>query len=69
MLRDRLAALENRGVKSAAVERARKLLAEAAGRVTQPHAYAAFEWHGPKDRTIADRVRVEILDALTDLRR
>jgi hypothetical protein len=67
MLRDRVAALDNQGVKDASVERARKLLAEAAGRVTRPHAYAEFEWHEPKDRTIADRVRVEILDTLTDL--
>jgi hypothetical protein len=34
MLRDRLAALEYQEVKDASVERARKLLAEAAGRVS-----------------------------------
>ncbi|MFM9960217.1 MAG: discoidin domain-containing protein [Planctomycetaceae bacterium] len=67
MLRDRVASLKQRGVKPAVVARAEKLLTEAAPRVSQPHVYAAFEWQEPKDRTVADQVRVEILDLLLEL--
>jgi hypothetical protein len=44
-------------------------VAEAAPRVSQPHAYAASEWQEPKDRNVANQVRVEILDLLCELDR
>ena len=68
MLRDRLAELQKKGTKGKAVLAAEALLASAAERVTaclkQP---GDINWREPKDRFIADQVRVEILTALLAL--
>ncbi|MCC6446838.1 MAG: hypothetical protein IT210_25725 [Armatimonadetes bacterium] len=55
--------------RSPALERARKLLREAPGRVLNAKGIDIFEWHRPKDRSLADRVRIEILEALSGLRK
>jgi hypothetical protein len=68
MLRDRVVELQKKGAKGDAVVAAEALLASAAERVTaclkQPY---DINWKEPKDRSIADRVRVEILTALLAL--
>jgi len=68
MLRDRVEALETQGVRNSALASARKLLDTAADRVTACMTSSALiHWKEPKDRTVADRVRVEILESLTQL--
>ena len=67
MLRDRIAAVENAGRKGAAVERAKRLLASAPDRVLNAPDADKLMWAEPKDRALADKVRVEILEALSAL--
>jgi hypothetical protein len=67
MLRDRIAAAEKAGQKSPALDRARHLLATAADRVLTAPDAAKLSWSAPKDRSLADAVRVEILDVLAGL--
>ena len=68
MLRQRIEALAGAGVAEAALAPARKLLAEGPARVTAcMTSSAACSWQAPKDRTVADRVRGEILEALAEL--
>jgi len=50
-----------------ALDRARKLLAEAASRVCDAKGASALAWAADKDRTVADQVRLEILETLMDL--
>lgn len=67
MLRDRIAALDKKGMPSPALESARKLLARAPDRVLGAAGATLVQWKDAKDRDTADRVRVEILDALAAL--
>ncbi|MBN2505702.1 MAG: hypothetical protein JXQ71_03300 [Verrucomicrobia bacterium] len=68
LLRDRIKAREAQGAADAAVTRARQLLETAATRVTAAMTSAALmEWQASKDRSVADRVRVELLEALAAL--
>jgi len=68
MLRDKIGILEGKGVKSKAVDSAKKLLDTAADRVTscmlKPE---MIYWDRAKDRSIADAVRVEVLEMLVEL--
>jgi hypothetical protein len=68
MLRDRIAELEGKGVKSKGVDFAKKLIDTAADRVTscmlKPD---MIYWGKAKDHSIADAVRVEILEMLAEL--
>ena len=68
MLRDRVAAAQKHGRQGPALDRARKLLAEAPTRVCEAKGASALSWAAPKDRTLADQVRLEILESLTALR-
>jgi hypothetical protein len=68
MLRDAIARAEQRGAPRDVLARARRLLVEAVERVCDPKTLTAFWWSQPKDRTVADRVRKEILDVLVALR-
>jgi hypothetical protein len=68
MLRDRIAEAEKGGAKNKALENAKRLLAEAAPRVCCAPGANDFLWAQEKDRAVADRVRVEILEALVALR-
>jgi hypothetical protein len=69
MLRDRVAELENAGKKGEALDSAKRLLASAADRVTASVTKdSARKWAAPKDRSVADAVRVEVLEALMNLR-
>jgi hypothetical protein len=69
MLKHRIAEIEKTGFKSAALERTRKLLAEAPQRVCNAPGANSMLWSTEKDRTIADSVRIEILEALSRLSR
>jgi hypothetical protein len=50
-----------------AAAEAAKLLETGTGRVLSAEGADGLRWHDPKDRTLADRVRVEILDAIASL--
>lgn len=67
MLRDRIAETEKAGKKGAAVERAKHLLATAVDRVLNAPDANKLMWAEPKDRTTADKVRVEMLEAMSAL--
>jgi hypothetical protein len=69
ILNDRITYLEKNGKKDRAITSAKVLLASAADRViaimTAPD---KINWVEPKDRSLADQVRIEILEALMGLR-
>ncbi len=67
LLADRVRELEGQGAKSAALDAARGLLARAPTEVTAKLSVNEFQWSTPKDRTPADRVRLEALDCLEAL--
>jgi hypothetical protein len=68
MLEQRIAAREKTGVNSPALERARTILKAAPGRVCDAPGATQMTWTDVKDRTLADRTRIEILQALSALR-
>ena len=57
-------ALTKAGASSPALDKARKLLVEGPKRVA---VYAPVSWFQDRDRSLADNVRLEILDALVAL--
>jgi hypothetical protein len=66
MLRDRVQTVESYGVTNNATTSARALLSSVADRVLAGTS-SKLLWMTPKDRTVADAVRVEILNALDQL--
>ena len=48
------------------VQRGRRVLEQAVPRVLQSEGADGLNWHDPKDRSVADRVRREILDVLSE---
>ncbi len=68
MLRDRVEELRADGIEAGALGRAEALLADGPGRVLDPIAETGVSWGGERDRSIMDRVRVEMLEALSELR-
>ncbi len=68
LLRKRVEALERQGVQNGALKAARTLLNSAADRVTGGMTSATLiYWKAPKNRSVADQVRGEILEALMRL--
>jgi len=67
MLRARIAALGKAGKANPALAKAKAVLATACARVLKGMDGESFRWDAPKDRSIADTVRIEVLDALTAL--
>lgn len=67
MLGDRVEALEKQGGRSDVLVRARRLLDSAPDRVIAGATSQTWPWSAPKDRSVADSVRVEILEALASL--
>ena len=65
MLKTCLADVENAGRKNTALDRARRLLADATQRVCHAGGADDLDWQRQKDRTRADEVRREILDLLS----
>ena len=55
------------GTSGPALDRAESLLSTAAGKVLTASGAETLSWHGAKDRSVADAVRVEILKALMEL--
>ncbi len=66
LLRDRIAAADKAGQKTPAVAHARRLLATAADRVLSATGADKLSWTAPKDRGVADAVRLELLAALEE---
>ena len=69
MLRDRIAALGKAQPAHPKLAAARTLLATACDRVLKADSATQYRWDAPKDRTLADQVRIEILEMLTGLAR
>lgn len=68
MLRERVAELKAKGMASPMIKKAEKLLTEGPLRVTDAIiADGGVGWVAKRDRTIMDKVRVEVLDALVNL--
>ena len=67
MLRARVMKAEAGGRVGPALERARRLLAEGAHQVCHAKGAHDMSWSDAKDRSLADAVRVEILEAMTAL--
>ena len=74
MLRDRVTHLQEKGGDSPALRRAAELLATAPDRVLAPikdldplAPFKPLDWRTEQDRSVADKVRVEILEALAGL--
>ncbi len=68
MLRNAVARAEQRGKEGDALNKARSLLNGAVTRVCPDDVPAAFPWSRELDRSTADAVRIEILEALLALR-
>ena len=69
MLRNTISEVEAKIQNRAILDRARNLLAEAPDRVLDAEGANAYVWTDRKDRTVADRVRVEILETIVELLR
>ncbi len=67
MLREAVRRAKAGGVGDAALRRAEQLLRGAAGEVLAGKGAMELTWHAAKDRTLADAVRVRILEALAAL--
>lgn len=67
MLRARIRELEAQGAPPARLAAAKRLLVEAPGRVATVDEYEEYRWDVDKDRTVQDRVRLEVLEALVGL--
>ncbi len=61
MLKRRIDELTRAGKSSPVIDRAKTLLVEGPKRVA---AYQPIRWHEPRDRSLADKVRLQILDML-----
>lgn len=67
MLRARVSALQARGVADVRVDEAAHLLDTAVERLMAMDLEPNYTWDQPKDRTVQDRVRAEVLEALVGL--
>jgi len=67
MLRNRIQELERTKPDHPRLAEARKLIATAPDRVLKAEGAAEYRWDKPKNRTVADHVRVEMLDMLVAL--
>ena len=67
MLRERIRQLEQKGTGPQALARAKTLLATACDRVLAGEDGPNYRWDEPKDRSVADTVRIEVLEMLAQL--
>lgn len=67
LLRERVEAAQRAGRRDATVRRARALLTEGPVRATEARGVESCQWSAPKDRSVADRVRVEAINLLEAL--
>jgi hypothetical protein len=68
MLREQISELEKKGRTGPAIQKAKDLLSSAADRVIKGQTSEALYWRNDKDRSVADKVRIEILRTMTQLR-
>ena len=68
MLQQRVAELEGKGVKSDALEAAKKLLVDGPARVMAGERGSNYRWDEKKDRAVQDVVRIELMKALVALK-
>ncbi|MDD2709021.1 MAG: hypothetical protein PHV34_13630 [Verrucomicrobiae bacterium] len=67
MLSTRIGELKKKGVSNQAVQDAEPLLRTLPAKVAAPYDKAAMSWFAGKDRSVADRARIQILEALEKL--
>lgn len=67
MLRDRIAQLEQKGVRGGALEQAKQLAEQGPASVCEQITDKNLSWSTPKDREMMDRVRVQVLTMLEKL--
>jgi hypothetical protein len=67
MLQKQIAELEQQGGTNPIIKKAKDLLANAADRVVKDQTPQKLNWHQPKDRSVADKVRIEILEIMAQL--
>jgi hypothetical protein len=68
MLKKQIAELQKQGRTNAIIKKAKDLLANAAERVVNDQTPQKLNWHQPKDRSVADTVRIEILETMVQLK-
>ncbi|NIP27750.1 MAG: hypothetical protein GWN67_25055 [Phycisphaerae bacterium] len=68
MLKNQINELEQQGRTDLIIKKAKDLLANAADRVVSDQTPQKLNWHQPKDRSVADKVRIEILEIMTQLK-
>jgi len=68
LLRQRIEALEKKGVSAAALAQAKALLKEGPDRVVAQMEGSQIGWKKEFDRSLMDQVRVEVLEVLTKLK-
>ena len=67
MLRQRVAEAEKEGRSGLVLEKARSVLSTAAAQVCSPSEKGELTWTTARDRTVADQVRLQVLDILEAL--
>ncbi|MHC4313591.1 MAG: hypothetical protein ACYSW3_14120 [Planctomycetota bacterium] len=67
MLKKQITELQKQGRTDAIINKAKDLLANAADRVVNDQTPQKLNWHQPKDRSVADKVRIEILETMAQL--
>lgn len=67
-LRERVAEVSRTHPEHSALENARRLTRDAAGKVLGAEGADAFSWSEPKDRRLAEAVRIQVAEALDALR-
>jgi hypothetical protein len=68
MLKKQITELEQWGRTEPLIKKAKDLLANAADRVVKDQTPQKLNWHQPKDRSVADKVRIEILEIMAQLK-
>jgi hypothetical protein len=67
MLNDFIAEAEKKGIKGAALDLAKKILTDGVAMVCGSSGASEFMWLEEKDRSLADMVRIKILNVMADL--
>jgi len=68
MLQKEIAELDRQGRTDAIIGKAKILLSSVADRVTKDQSPQRLYWREPKDRSVADRARIEVLETMAQLR-
>jgi hypothetical protein len=68
MLEKQITELQKQGRTDLIIKKAKDLSANAADRVVKDQTTQKLNWHQPKDRSVADKVRIEILETMAQLK-